>query len=191
MYLKWLQHFFQKFYSLGFFFFPKIQRSDEPLSPVSAVLGWKSVFVQVTNCSCRFRFGRRLLDRVMCISPSPLIFTPSTSAATFSVPSVALTFTCSKMERKVLQKKDSRYINTYGKSRRTDALTVQCSLRRSWCKASPENSGGSHNHNIQSSKMPIRHFPWLHSCVITLQVLNINNNNTAFLNSVQFVLSYH
>lgn len=27
------------------FFFPKIQRSDEPLSPVSAVLGWKSVFV--------------------------------------------------------------------------------------------------------------------------------------------------
>lgn len=37
---------------------------------------------------------------VMCISPSPLILTASTSAATFRVPSVAVMFTCSETERK-------------------------------------------------------------------------------------------
>lgn len=93
-------------------------------SPVSAVLGWNSVFVYVTNCSWRFRFGRRLLDRVMCISPSPLIFTPSTSAATLSVPSVAVMFILGEVERKaggIKGEQASKICKS--KDRRTEILT--------------------------------------------------------------------
>ena len=62
--------------------------------PVSAVLGWKTVFVYVTNCSCLFRAGRWELDSIMCFSPSPLTETSFTVAATSKTPSVAVKYTC-------------------------------------------------------------------------------------------------
>lgn len=79
-----------------------------------------------------------LLDRVMCISPSPLIFTPSTSAATFSVPSVAVMFICREMERKVSGIKEQRIsASCQCKDGHIGILTEKWSLGRS-CKAKPE-----------------------------------------------------
>lgn len=71
-------------YILGYIFF--LQELPRSCIPVSAVLGWNSVLVYVINWSCRFRLDKRPLFSVMCISPSPLTFTPSTSAATLNVP---------------------------------------------------------------------------------------------------------
>lgn len=74
----------------------------------------------------------------MCISPSPLIFTPSTSAATFSVPSVAVMFICREMERNVSGMKEQRTSELrQSKDGHIGILTEKWSLGRS-CKAKPE-----------------------------------------------------
>lgn len=62
--------------------------------PVSAVFGWKTVFLQDTNCSCLFREARSGLDNIMCFSPFPVTETLSTIAATSNIPRVAVKYTC-------------------------------------------------------------------------------------------------